>query len=105
MTRSLWFLPEVEEDAINGFLWYEGRSSGLGEEFLRIFYAGAHEILWNPLLYPKVHGDFRRRLLRRFPYAQYFLVRDADVIVIGLFHCARSPGRIKSSLRARRMKK
>jgi hypothetical protein len=37
MSYSLSFLPEVEDDAIAGFMWYEQKSKGLGEDFLRIF--------------------------------------------------------------------
>ena len=51
MTYTLRFLPEVEEDIISGYVWYETKARGLGEEFLRIFYASASEISWNPLLY------------------------------------------------------
>lgn len=72
MTYTLLILPEVEEDAINGYSWYEEKLKGLGEEFLRIFYANASEITGNPEMYRKVYGEFRRRLLRRFPYAIYF---------------------------------
>ncbi len=36
MTYILHFLPEVEEDVIAGYLWYEGKSSGLGEDFLAL---------------------------------------------------------------------
>jgi len=32
MTYELRFLPEVEEDVIAGYLWYEAKSSGLGED-------------------------------------------------------------------------
>jgi len=74
MTYTLRFLPEIEEDVINGYVWYERKSRGLGEEFLRIFYACSNELLWNPLLNPIVYEDFRRRLLRRFPYAIYFTI-------------------------------
>lgn len=101
MTYTLRFLPEVEQDAIGGYIWYESKSPGLGEEFLRIFYACAGDIPNNPLLYPKVHGEFRRRLLRRFPYAIYFVVKDDHVIVFGLFHCARDPRTIRMKLRDR----
>lgn len=101
MTYTLRFLPEVEQDAIGGYVWYESKSPGLGEEFLRIFYACAGDIPKNPLLYPKVHGEFRRRLLRRFPYAIYFVVKDDHVIVFGLFHCARDPRTIRMKLRDR----
>ena len=61
MTYSLRFLPEVEEDVLGGYTWYEEKAVGLGEEFLRIFYAFASEIPRTPLLYPKVHHEFRRR--------------------------------------------
>jgi hypothetical protein len=54
MTYNLIFLPEVEEDVIASYAWYEGKSPGLGEEFLRIFYAFASELPRNPLLCPKV---------------------------------------------------
>jgi len=101
MTYTLHFLPEVEEDVISGYIWYESKSPGLGEEFLRIFYACAGEIPKNPLLYPKVHGEFRRRLLRRFPYAIYLVIKDDQIIVFGIFHCARDPRTIRIKLRNR----
>jgi len=101
MTYTLRFLPEVEEDIIGGYVWYEAKSPGLGEDFLRMFYAGASEIQWNPFLYPKVYNEFRRRLLRRFPYAIYFMIEDEYIIVFGLFHCARNPSTIKMKLHDR----
>jgi toxin ParE1/3/4 len=101
MTYSLQFLPEIEEDVIAGYGSYEEKSKGLGEDFLRIFYACTSEIARNPLIYPKVFDDFRRRLLRRFPYAIYFLIENNEIIVIGLFHCARNPQTINAELQNR----
>ena len=101
MTYTLRFLPEVEEDAINGYAWYENKSKGLGEDFLRMFYARVNEITWNPLLHPKVYQDFRRCLLRRFPYAIYFTIEKKQIVVFGLFHCARNPQAISTKLRNR----
>jgi hypothetical protein len=101
MTYTLCFLPEVEDDAIAGYAWYETKSLGLGEEFLRMFYACAGGLTSNPLLYRKVYGEFRRCLLRRFPFAIYFVVKGERVIVIGLFHCARGPRIVGTKLRGR----
>ena len=101
MTYTLRFLPEVEEDVMGGYVWYGRKSPGLGEEFLRVFYACAGEIPRHPLLYPKAHGEFRRRLLRRFPYAVYFRIEDDTVIVFGVFHCARDPRTVGAKLRDR----
>ncbi|MBI4681100.1 MAG: type II toxin-antitoxin system RelE/ParE family toxin [Nitrospirae bacterium] len=101
MTFALRFLPEVEEDVINGYVWYETKSRGLGEDFLRMIFACSNEIQWNPSLYPKTYKDFRRRLLRRFPYAIYFTIEDNHIVVFGLFHCARNPQGINETLQER----
>ena len=101
MTYALRFLPQVEEDAHSGYAWYEGKARGLGEEFLRMFYACAGEIPRNPLVYPKSYRQFRRCLLRRFPYAIYFRIEENQIIVFGLFHCARDPRTIRAKLRDR----
>jgi len=101
MRRALHFLPEVEEDAIAGYGWYEAMSPGLGDEFLRMFYAAVSEIARSPLLYRKMHGEFRRCLLRRFPYAIYFAIEAKGITVFGLFHCARDPRTIRTALRDR----
>ncbi len=102
MTYTLRFLREVEEDVIGGYEWYEAKSQGLGEDFLRMFWACVGEIPKNPLIFPKMYRGFRRRLLRRFPYAIYFMMEDDQIIVFGLFHCARNPRAIRMKLRDRK---
>jgi hypothetical protein len=57
MSYFLSFLPEVEDDAIEGFMWYEQKSKGLGENFLRISYACASEVQHNPI--PEPQGKLR----------------------------------------------
>jgi len=101
MTYALRFQPEVEGDVRSGRAWYEGKSRGLGDELLRMFYASCEELPRNPHLYPQVHRDFRRCLLRRFPYAIYFTIEEDIVVVFGLFHCARDPRRLRETLRNR----
>jgi len=102
MTYTLRFLPEVEDDAISGYSWYETKSPGLGEEFLRMLYACSGDISRTPLLYPKVHHEFRRCLLRRFPYAVYFTINNEQIIIAGVFHSARDPRAIGSMLQNRK---
>ncbi len=58
-------------------------------------------IALNPLLYRVVHGEIRRRLLRRFPYAVYFTLEGNEIVVLGLFHCARDPRSTMEALRGR----
>jgi toxin ParE1/3/4 len=98
MTYTLHFVPEVEDDAVAGYVWYEGKAAGLGRDFLCQVYACADAIAEQPLLSPRVYHRFRRRLLVRFPFAVYFSVEGSDVIVFGAFHCARDPWAVRSSL-------
>ncbi len=101
MNYRLLLAPEIEGDVLDGYRWYESKARGLGEDFLRIFYALSSEIARNPMIYQKVYGDFRRRLLKRFPYSIYFLIEDDLIIVFGLFHCARYPRKIIEILKSR----
>lgn len=39
--------------------WYEDKAVGLGAEFLRGFYAHTAVLQRTPLIYPKIHQDFR----------------------------------------------
>ena len=101
MKYTLVFHPDVEEDVLLSYNWYETKSTGLGEELLRIFYGHASELSKTPLSWQKVEGECRRRLLRRFPFAIYYLIREQQVIVIGLFHTARDPGTIRKIVNRR----
>lgn len=96
------FVPEVEGDVMAAYEWYEDKAVGLGAEFLRVFYAHAAALRRAPLICPKVHLDFHRGLLRRFPYAVYFRIEGNSVIVYGVFHCARNPASVNASIGVRR---
>lgn len=57
MTLRLQFLPEVEEDIMTGYLWYEEKTVGLGEEFLRVFYAEISAIRAMPARFPVINQE------------------------------------------------
>lgn len=44
-----------------------------------------------PLMYPAVHGDVRRALLRRFPFSIFFIVEGPRVFVLAIHHQRRDP--------------
>jgi hypothetical protein len=100
MTYTLRFLPEVEDDAISGYSWYESKSPGLGEEFLRMFYACVGDIPRNPHV-PQSSSRIQTLPAPALSYAIYFIINDNQIIVTGLFHGARDPRTIESMLRNR----
>ena len=69
MAFELVIAPEAELDIAEAYLWHEGRRPGLGEEFLSSLDACLEGIRRWPEMCPIVHENYRRSLLRRFPYA------------------------------------
>jgi plasmid stabilization system protein ParE len=72
VTPRLVFRPEAEAELLDARAWYESERVGLGAIFAAAVETTVTAILQNPLAYPRVKGDTRRALVRRFPYAVYF---------------------------------
>jgi toxin ParE1/3/4 len=81
----------AEADIVEAARWYERRSPGLGGEFLRAVDVTLAEIVRMPDRYPYVRGRARRALLRRFPYAVYFVATPEFVSVFACLHARRDP--------------
>ena len=95
MTPRLVFRPEAEAELLDARAWYEGERAGLGAIFAAAVETTVTAILQNPLAYPRVKGDTRRALVRRFPYAVYF--REAgEVVVVLAVHGRQHPRRWQS---------
>jgi plasmid stabilization system protein ParE len=85
------FRPETEAELLDARAWYEGERAGLGGIFVAAVEATVTAILQNPLAYPRVKGETRRALIRRFPYAVYFRPIDNEIIVLAVMHGRRNP--------------
>jgi len=88
---GLSFRPEARLDILAAKEWYEDRARGMGHEFVRAVDAAASGITRFPLAFPRVHGDIRKAVLRRFPYSLLFLVEEEDIVVLGCFHHRQDP--------------
>jgi plasmid stabilization system protein ParE len=64
--------PEAERDIAEAYAWYEGRRTGLGEEFLSCVDACLEGIRRTPEMHAVVHENYRRGLVRRFPYVVFY---------------------------------
>jgi len=81
----------AEADIAEAARWYEQRSPGLGSEFLRAVDVTLAEVARMPERYPLVRGRARRALLRRFPYAVFFVASPDLVSVFACLHARRDP--------------
>lgn len=98
MEVELLFAPEVEQDLNEAYAWYEARRTGLGEEFLSCLEACIQRICRSPELHVKVHEDYRRALVRRFPYAIFYEHVKRTVTVYCIMHTARDPAKWRDRL-------
>jgi plasmid stabilization system protein ParE len=86
----------AEEDVLDAMNWYEKKLHGLGNRFLFSLDATLQIISRNPNAFPKVYKDYRRALLRRFPYGVFYIIENEKVIVMAVFHEKRNHLSIKN---------
>ena len=91
MTGELLVRPFSEADVREAALWYEGKRGGLGAEFILELDALYERILQNARQFPEIGEGARRALLRRFPYAIYFVSGEEAIVVIAVLHQHRRP--------------
>ena len=90
--RRVELRPVARREVIDAFDdRYEEQSTGLGLEFVRAVRATVANLRKTPEMFPKVHGEIRRALLRRFPYAVFYRETTDAVIVLGVVHTHRDP--------------
>jgi toxin ParE1/3/4 len=82
----------AEEDALEAAIWYEGRQTGLGGDFLdeidRAVRALSGSALHNRIRF----ADVRRAAVARFKfYGIYYTVQQNEVWILAIFHGRRHP--------------
>lgn len=85
------FLQEADAELMDAMRWYEERRPGLGDEFLASVDAAISSMRTRPESFPKIHGEVRRVLVRRFPYAVHFLIEPHAIVVLSVYHAKRNP--------------
>ncbi|MEW5973358.1 MAG: hypothetical protein AB1713_06350 [Pseudomonadota bacterium] len=81
--------PEAEDELLQAQAWYESKAPGLGYEFARAADVAISAAWRNPQAYPRIEGECRRVLLRKFPYALIDLPTDEELLVVACFHQKR----------------
>lgn len=91
MTPRLLFRPQARAELLGAQAWYEQHVPGLGAEFALAVAAATVGVVRFPLAYPVVHGEVRKAVLRRFPYALLYVVEAEAVVVLACYHHRRDP--------------
>lgn len=78
-------------DLVAGFDWYEEQRPGFGEEYLSAVQSALKGVELHPEMFVSVHGEVRRAMVPRFPFAIFYLIEPSQVVVLRLLHTARDP--------------
>ena len=92
MALDVLFRPAAVTEVLDTRDWYAARQASLGERFSEELGATVARIVERPVAFPRVRGEIRRAVLRRFPYAVYFRV-DGNIIVVLAVHGRQDPKR------------
>ena len=91
MSLAVVYRRRVGRDLAGGYAWYNGQRDGLGEEFLGEVNATFDAIERYPEIFARVHGEVRRAVISRFPYAAFYQIETNRVVVLTVLHTARDP--------------
>ena len=92
------FTPEAAQDLAEAYDWYERRRPGLGEEFFGCVEVCLQSIRRNPEIHAIFHENYRRALIRRFPYVLMFELEDNVAAIYAVFHTSRDPEKWRERL-------
>jgi plasmid stabilization system protein ParE len=88
----------AELDIAEAQIWYESQRNGLGAEFHFEVSQIFSRLVETPLIYPAVHRDVRRAIVRRFPYLIWYRVQANEVIVLACTHGKQAPSKAISPI-------
>ena len=89
---NLVYFDEFKEELDDAVAWYNSRSSGLGNQFAAAVEATIKGIQRMPLAAPSCGFKYRRKQVRKFPYAVIYEARDFNIVIIALPHDRQRPG-------------
>ena len=88
---KLRYTGRAKDDLDIAFEWYEEQRHRLGFEFLDCVEATIETILQLPKLYATHHDNFRRALIRRFPFSIFYTIEKKEIIVHAFFDNRQDP--------------
>lgn len=91
MNLRLVVRPQAEAELQAARDWYDTQRSGLGQDFVDQVRETIVSVAERPASFPKVHGEVRRAILRRFPYGVFFRTTTEDIVILGIIHGRRHP--------------
>lgn len=85
------YTDRAKNDLEVAFVWYEKQRYGLGFEFLDCIEIAIKEVLTFPEMYQLCYSNFRRNVIRRFPFSIFYTIEDNEIVVHSVFDNRQNP--------------
>lgn len=91
---KLSYTDRARADLETAFIWYEQQRHRLGHEFLDCVEMVIAQIEDMPKVYNIYHEQFRRALLKRFPFAVFYTIEKTEIIIHAIFDTRQNPAKL-----------
>ena len=81
----------AEEELWETVDYYDAHKDRLGKKFVRELQRIMQLTRSQPELFPKILGEKRKAVLKRFPYLIIFEIVENTIFVLAIFHEKRNP--------------
>ena len=85
------YTDKSRDDIDLAFAWYEKQRRGLGFEFLDCVEVSVKSVQGFPEMYEKFYGNFRRCLIRRFPFSIFYSIEENEIVIHSVFANRQDP--------------
>jgi plasmid stabilization system protein ParE len=90
--KPLRFHPEAEEDYLASLSWYRDRSPVAAINFEKAVEVALETIQKAPQRWPIYFADFRKYVLRQFPFSIIYQEFASEIMTFAVAHSSRRPG-------------
>ena len=91
MGYSVRYKPAAAAEVANAIAWYGQSQVNQAEAFVRDLERTETHLTSCPELYPRVEGEIRRAVMRRFPYSVFYVIEQDLVVVLACMHQHQKP--------------
>jgi len=81
-------------DLETAFDWYQRQLNGLGHDFLDEVDHSLQAIIKYPESFPIVYKEFRRSVIKRFPFSIYYTIETDIIVIHSIFDSRQDPSRL-----------
>ncbi|HAK95556.1 MAG TPA: plasmid stabilization protein [Planctomycetes bacterium] len=85
------FHPDALQEYLDGASRYATINPCLAEAFVLDAERAIERIIEHPHAWPAIENDIRHCLLKRFPFAIYYIVEEGTVTIYAFMHTSREP--------------